>query len=121
GRFGRLRRYFQITDFGRRSRTFSCQRDSFMRRLGARLANAPVECILEILKAGEAYPMVFVFGRVAFVQRAWMILDHELRPTEGAVVVVPVGVRQVAPVGASDQRDAFQEALLTLKSPVFAF
>src|SRR5207248_5820091 len=93
---------------------------SFKRLLGARLAHAPLERVRKIGKARGAYPVVLIFGRVTLVQGARVVLDHELRPTEGAVVVIPVRILEGAPVGTSDERDALEEALLTCKSPVVA-
>src|SRR5207249_6458504 len=84
--------------------------------LGARLAHPPLESSPEVSKTSPAHPVVAVLRTVSFVQHARTVLDHELGPTECAVIVVPT--LTIARIRAPEERDALQVSILAPKPPV---
>ena len=78
----------------------------------------PLEAGLEVVEACFADPVVLIERAESFVKDLGPVLHRKLRPTKGAVVVVPLPVPGVSAIRATAQIYAFQKSLLTLEPPI---
>jgi len=80
--------------------------------------DSPSELLSEILETAITNPVVIAECGIALVQHIWMIFHHELRPAEGAMIMVPVGVRGITPIWTANKRRSSQVRLLSSKPSV---
>ena len=83
--------------------------------------NLPSKLIPKILEAALANPEVVILSRVALVQHIQTILDHKLRPTECAMIVIPLGIRGIAAIWTMNEGRTGKIFLLSAESPVRGF
>jgi hypothetical protein len=83
--------------------------------------NFPSKLLLEIAKARLANPVIIIGRRITLVQHVWSILDHELRPAECTMVVIPISVRSVATICTVNESHAGEIFFLPVESPIGSF
>lgn len=79
---------------------------------GWRGDNPPSEELLEVVKTVATDPVVVIEWAVTLVERLRGVLDHELCPTESAVIVIPARVPRISSVGSVAEFGAPQISFL---------
>ena len=83
--------------------------------------NFPSKLVPKILETALANPEVIILRGIPLVQCIGMILDHELRPAECAMIVIPGSVCGIPTIWAVNESHASEVFLLSAESPVRGF
>ena len=79
----------------------------------AGLTNAPLKSLAKISETSRANPAIFVFCAITLMENIRIILDHEFREAELAMIMIPIGLGWIATILFANEQRPLKEALLS--------